>query len=459
MRREVDGIADHQAGVASRLQAQIDAALSAADLADSTGAAALVGVVLPVISPPPSPVNGASFAGLTTLAAALGDLSALQRMLGGRPDFGSARLKARLDQARALGQTPAQYRELLKQYWQATTLERAGIHPASWRPELGVDHNRENILKVYEYYRGLYEQDQTLEWAGLANMVGPGFAAAFLDLDRARDVARRAVKQPVLPPGLKRETVKIVATLSDYELQFYETTFLTMQKDIFLDIGAMHQAYLAGPDNGVGMRNLQEMAQAGLIEQDVLATWRTIDRGRRTGSAGLLHRGAVELADHEQNEVIAGNWDVMREHAPGGAAVTYLMTVIGKPSVPGARYPGQVRPLPLSFRGPLPDSINTPDKVPLLGWDLPDRVPLPSDDFTVEAPLPDFNVSVREDRWDYFLADTMPAYERLLDEPGRATMTAEMARPLEDRIGEQRIWQRLRDVIPHLDSRSSLEVE
>lgn len=130
------------------------------------------------------------------------------------------------------------------------------------------------------------------------------------------------------------------------------------------------------------------------------------------------------------------------------------MTVVGKPSVPGARFPGQVSPRSAVV---LPDDINTPDEVPFVGWNLPDRVPLPGDTVSVKTPFPDFDVSVRQDRWDYFLDDTMPAFERLLDEPGRATMTSEMARPLEERIDDQRMLRRSPDVDRYLSRDWSLE--
>ncbi len=136
------------------------------------------------------------------------------------------------------------------------------------------------------------------------------------------------------------------------------------------------------------------------------------------------------------------------------------MTTIGKPSVPGAQFPGQVRPLeiPVSPHLDLPDESDLPDspRIPGTPWKLPDlpSVPLPPDQVRVRTTLPDFNVADREDRWDYFLTDTMPAYVGLLEEQDRVTIETEMSRPLEERIEEQRALNRLPDIMERLDPRS-----
>jgi len=384
-------------------------------------------------------------------------LSALARALQGDLPSDSASLQALLDTARASGLDAWSIANLQKKYWTAKAYERAGIDPDLWNPELGVDANRATILKVYEYYKTLYQLDPHLEWAGLANMVGPGFAAGFFDLDMARDTARYLEDLPGDLPGDLAGGMSDLAGASDEQLEFFETRFLMMQRQIFEDMGAMHEAYLSGPE---GIAALEEMTAAGVIRPKVMQAWRFIDVGTQTGDADLLHRGAVGLADREQNQIIADNWDAMYDHPPFGPAVTYLMTTIGKPSVPGALFPGQVRSLeiPLSPDLDLPDEIDLPDspRIPLTPWKLPDlpSVPLPPDQVLVRTTLPDFNVSDREDRWDYFLTDTMPAYVELLEEQDRVTIETEMSRPIEERIEEQRALNRLPDIMEGLDPRT-----
>jgi len=240
-------------------------------------------------------------------------LSALARALQGDLPSDSASLQALLDTARASGLDAWSIANLQKKYWTAKAYERAGIDPDLWNPELGVDANRATILKVYEYYKTLYELDPHLEWAGLANMVGPGFAAGFFDLDMARDVARCLEESPGDLPDWLADDMSDLAGASDEQLEFFETRFLMMQRQIFEDMGAMHEAYLSGPD---GMASLQEMTDAGAIRPEVMQAWRDIDDGTRTGNEALLHRGAVGLADREQNQIIADNWDVMYDHPP-----------------------------------------------------------------------------------------------------------------------------------------------
>ncbi len=294
-------------------------------------------------------------------------------------------LAALLAEARRIGLPPLVYKAVLQKYWRSRARARAGISEADWHPELGVDGNRGTVLKVYEYYRKLYQLDPALEWAGMANLVGPGFAAGFFDLDSFRDLARTVRDDPTrsrfLPAQLE-QAVHDLADASDEQLKFFETTFLQMQRDIFEDMGAMHEAYLAGPD---GIANIEEMWKAGLIREKDLEAWRRIDEGRRTGVAELLHRGAEGLADREQTYIIAGNWDAMREHPPMGQAVTYLMTVAGRPSLHGARFPGEVRPLFVAVTPDLnlPDYVDLPDlpnlpRVPWVGWDLPDLPTCPA---------------------------------------------------------------------------------
>jgi len=78
----------------------------------------------------------------------------------------------------------------------------------------------------------------------MANMIGLAFAAGFFDLDELKDiagaVAGRVHQLPGwakagLPPEL--QALSVLGGLTAADLRFYETTFLAMQKRIFIDQG------------------------------------------------------------------------------------------------------------------------------------------------------------------------------------------------------------------------------
>lgn len=370
----------------------------------------------------------------------------------------SASLGELLDDARALDLPPAQYAKVLEAYWQARAFEAAGIDPADWDPSLGADHNRETIIAVYEYYGRVYRDNPAMQWAGLANLVGPGFAASFFDLDMVRDAAGALAHLPDLP-GDVAGPLRELAGASDAQLAFYERTFLTMQKDIFTDMGAMHEAYLDGPG---GLARIQEMRDAKLIDAETMRTWESIDRGRSTGDQRLLNQGAEGLARREQFDIIGDNWDAMRNHPPFGDAVTYVFTAVGRPSVPGTHFPGEVSPLDVAVtpeRLPVLDPRDLPFVPNLPGLpfvDLPDEVVLPAQ-VKVRTSLPDFNVADRNARWDYFTADTLPAYVDLLDDGRVADMTAG---DMQERIDRERSLRRVPEILAQhnpLDWRPVLE--
>lgn len=188
---------------------------------------------------------GGLFGGLLGFLGAGSDVFALQKSLPltsllmaqqAPLPADSATLGQLLDDARAQGLHPTEYANLLEAYWEARAFEAAGVDPATWTPSLGADHNRQTILAVYEYYGQLFREHPEMEWAGLANLVGPGFAASFFDLDTARDLAGAFAELPDLPGGVT-DPMRQLAGASDEQLRFFETTFLTMQKDIFTDMG------------------------------------------------------------------------------------------------------------------------------------------------------------------------------------------------------------------------------
>lgn len=107
---------------------------------------------------------------------------------------------------------------------------------------------------------------------------------------------------------------------------------------------------------------------------------------------------------------------------PTGPAVTYLATVVGSPSIPGARSPAKYSPvevtLPVRLGGPVVGGVTVTTQL--------------------TTPLPDFDISVLDRRWAMVVEDTLSAYQRLLEtDPQRARDL--VASDLPARIDQQRL--------------------
>ena len=347
------------------------------------------------------------------------------------PPMGRAALEELLDQARTAGLPPTDYGVALRGYWTAEAFEEAGIDPALWRPELGAEANREIIEKVYEYYGRLDLDNPYMHWAGMANLIGPSFAAGFVDLNlvqRSADAYART-GAPGLPPGMEE-----FARMGAADVRWYEQKFLTMQKDIFLDQAVMHEAY----ENG-GLAAIRELVAARQIPPEMATAWEDIDSGRRTGDAAALERGNTALLEREQFEIIANSYDQMRGRPVTGEAMTFMMTLVGGPSIPGAKGYADVFPYTVSQPVPGSERLGTPSSV--FGVDVPSvSVDNPAQGtFHVETPLPDGNIADRYQRWNLIEQDTLPAYLRLLREDPEGAR-ALIASPIAPRIEEQHLY-------------------
>ncbi len=255
----------------------------------------------------------------------------------------------------------------LKQHWLNVALSRAHIDAAQWVPHRGVAANHPTIEAVYRYYGEFFLDDRRFEWAGMANLMGAAFSAGFLDI-------------AAVPARL---------------LRFYETAFLRMQKKIFEDQAVMHEAYRDG-----GVRAIEELRGAGVIESASVRAWKAIagpgETDWRAGNRWLLYREQDDILDHFYISM-------HDRHGPEGAALTYLLTLLGMPSVPDADAYPVVFPLTLAG-GPL----------------------------VLRTPFADGNIAVFPNRWELIERDTLPAYLRLIAAPGRAR--ALMETPLAARV-------------------------
>ena len=275
-----------------------------------------------------------------------------------------------------------------------------------------MEVNRRTIERVYAYYGRLFLGHARLEWAGMANLVGPSFYAGFLDVGFLPDRTRWLVASTRNAFGrgkrwlLRRDAIEgsLVA-----DLGFFETTFLTMQRKIFEDQALMHEAYLGG-----GLEAIRALGAAGIIDGATAEVWEQIDRGEGEG----VRMGNRALLFREQYAIIDRFYVEMANHRPpAGRFFTYALTVAGSPAIPGAKSYGDV--FPLTLRAWLPRQLR----------------------IALQTPLAAGNLAAFADRWQLIERDTLPAYQHLLaDEAERAREL--VRRPVAERMGRFRLARR-----------------
>jgi len=310
-----------------------------------------------------------------------------------------AELRTLLDQARGQAVAPSRYAALLYQYWLVDTTTAAGIDLATWNPRLGVEANRQNLIKSYTFYEQLQLKHRELQWAGMAGQVGADFGGGLIDFELATNVydwtrlqalANAIVGQAnqagaglveQLPAGL-RALARVGSTVTPDDLHLVLGNILVMQKNIFSDLMPMHRAYVAG-----GLAPLEEMRAAGLFGDDVLDAWRDI----ASNEPDRIAEGNAVLLQREQGQVIKEQWDRTRAYKGDvGEAITYVSTVGGSPSVAGVVAPRSFRPIEISNR--LADGRTA----------------------TLTTPLPSWNWAEYEPRWDYITTELLPKYKDLV---------------------------------------------
>ena len=301
-------------------------------------------------------------------------------------------------------------------------MERAGIDPAAWRPGSGLVDNDATVRAVYRYYGELYLAHPELEWAGMANVVGPLFYAGWQDLYAARHLSDDAERLrylaqlldlPELPDwsdvlidafGISVNPLTLVGQLAGEELKWFEDRFLRMQREIFEDLAWQHEAYLWG-----GIEELRRLTSAGELDRATLWAWENI----ASGDPARVARGNEALLWREQRQVIQDDYDdIRRHHGPAGEAFTDLLTWLAESPFPDGR----------AYREVLPRIVEVPTFLPPL-W-----LPGPK----LRVPAPRGNVADFGNRWEWIRRDMLPAYRRLLADPER--MRATVATPVATRV-------------------------
>lgn len=294
----------------------------------------------------------------------------------------------------------------LRDKWLQRAADRAGIDLSSWNPELGTIPNRDWVRRSYTYYASLFKAHPYLQWMGLANMISPTFGAAFDDLAVINAYLAGEPRPPWLGRSTESASLEAIrgASLAGVipgrqDLRRLERTLLAMQKEIFVDQAVMHEAYL-----DQGLKGIEQLQRSGIIDDHAMQSWRLVDRGRRTSNQHLIDEGARGLLQREQLQIVADDYDQLRE-AGGGRMITFMLSLIGQPSIPGAKSAAKFSPIKV---GP------------------------------IRLPLPGIDISQRTERWAMAIGDTVPAFERLVREQPK--LVAELiAKDTDTRIREEKL--------------------
>ncbi|KSU70785.1 hypothetical protein GA0061083_3758 [Pseudarthrobacter enclensis] len=332
------------------------------------------------------------------------------------PEAAKAAMDAAADSG-LIDKNSPEYADFLSGYWNNQAMLEIGIYPATWDTSLGTEANWETIRSVYDFYGQAYLANPDLQWAGMANMIGPSFAGGFRDMAMMRDLAQQILNNPAANiPVPVLDQIEQLAGMTDQEIRFYEVSMLDMNKEIFLDQARQHQAYLNG-----GLEEINRLQESGAIDAGTAQAWADID----SGDPDRIQEGNTALLYREQNEIIADDYDTMRSH-PGGEAVTYMVTLAGEPSIPGARSYPEVFPYTFSVESP------GPQNVPFTNWENPTQF---RTDFTTG--FPDGNIANADQRWELIRQDTLPAYQNLLaTDPDRAARI--IGSNFDDRVDQYR---------------------
>ncbi|WP_433575680.1 hypothetical protein [Nocardia brasiliensis] len=343
-------------------------------------------------------------------------------------------LVAAVEAARGDGVPPRRYATLLHQYWLVVATRNADIDLAGWDPARGARANERTFNQVYVNYLRLTTQHPEFYWAGLAGIAGGSFASGFFDMSDVGVVLDVPGIQQLgntvadllrgTPPELVRDLpadIRLLAAegarLTPQDVAWYQTRLMIMQKHIFTDLVPMHEAYVA-----LGMRGIDEMTEAGILDADIHTAWQSIARGTQDGYVDAL----IRMTDREQNRVIADQWDeTAAGRAPIGRVLTYVSTIAGKPAVPGVRAPGVFAPATV-------------------------RADLGGRTLALRTPLPDFNWADRDTRWTYITGDLVPRHIDLEQNP--VLGPAVLGEPFWNKLARGRLVPRLPELIADLTS-------
>jgi hypothetical protein len=332
------------------------------------------------------------------------------------------------------GATPAQafvaktFAHVSVDEWRQITYHLAGI--SHWDPQEGLQANDANVQAVYRLYGQLYTEDHALQWAGMANLVGPLFYAGWQDLNVVRNVADGGDRLKYLTgmlglphlPGIVYDGADVLqdvtplgglSDLGSNELEWNEKKFLDMQKQIFDDMAWKHVAYTMG---GIGL--LREISRQGGLRPQELQPFEDI----ASGDPARVSSGNEALLRREQFDIIQNDYDEIRSHdGPVGATFTEALTWTAGNPIPGGH----------SYKADFHRDIDI--DIPLMN-----PVPIgPQSVHVATIQVPEGNVADFEDRWRWISQDMLPHYRELLQHPDQ--MQALVDAPVADRAHQYRL--------------------
>jgi uncharacterized protein YukE len=319
--------------------------------------------------------------------------------------------------------------DLSLEQWREIAYWRAGIDPDTWRPEDGLFENDAIVQAVYRYYGNLYLDHPDLQWAGMANLVGPMFYAGWQDMyairqiadpaDRAEYLSRwvglptlpdeaydaAAALGHVMPPGFLNPA-DLAGHLTAEEIEWYEDRFLMMQREIFDDLAWQHEAFVLG--GAPLMREIASRYPSEMLPRDIDA-WEDIG----SGDAERIKDGNTDLLLREQERVIQDDYDAMRDHhGPVGDVFTYGFSTMAENPLPGGRAYRDHDPIVLTV-----DLVPDVPVGPFGPFGPHIDIPTPDVEVHQTLPLPAGNLSNFDDRWGWIENDMLPRYHDLLEDP------------------------------------------
>lgn len=273
----------------------------------------------------------------------------------------------------------------------------AGIDPTLWDPSKGLKANDAIVQAVYAYYQHLWDGNHDLQWAGMAKLAGAPVYGGLQDLYVMTQLPRDQLVQ-LATSG--HPLAQIALALGTHEIAYFEDTFLQMQKDIFMDLGWQHTAYVHG-----GQDAIDALHRDGFLTGDNYLAWQDIS----SGDPDKIKTGNMLLLRREQHDVIQPTYDVVRSRnwIEGRLFTDFLSENTHSP-IPGGK----------DFKDVVGSHVDLFHIGPLtVGWETAD--------------VTDFS-----DRWKWITEDMLPKYQQLLTDPTHAQQVIDT--PLSDRAGDFR---------------------
>lgn len=264
---------------------------------------------------------------------------------------------------------------------------------SKWNTAKGVSCNDDFVQAVYDLYRDLNRRNPELQWAAQARLAGGIVYPGLQDIHALRKA--------------KREGRSGLPVVNERDLEYFEDKLVSMQKQIFEDIGWQLMAYSRG-----GIQEMRRLHRAGklpatdprLHPRGMIGIWEDI----ASGDPRRVREGNRQLLLREQRTILQDDYDEMRKR--GGNTWLYLqaLSLTAQSPVPGGK------------------SFNDFSRSQVC-------VKLPS--YCSDTFLPPGTIDDFDERWEWIDKDMLPAYYRLPAD----RLRGELARPLSERARSYRM--------------------